>query len=278
MRTPMIAGNWKMNTTVSEALKLVREMHGGILAATDVDRVVCPAGICLGDLEAGLEAITNVDKVICPPFVSLAPVREIIKGSSIRLGAQNLYFEAKGAYTGEISPLMLAGLCEFVILGHSERRQYFGETNEIVNKKVKAALSVGLRPILCVGERLEENEAGRTEEVVAEQLSQSLAGIDSLEGLTVAYEPVWAIGTGRAATGRQANETIGFIRRSLSRLYDKSVAGEIRILYGGSVTADNTAEFVEQPEIDGALVGGASLKADQFISITKQASDIKGSG
>jgi triosephosphate isomerase len=278
MRTPMIAGNWKMNTTVDEALALVREMHSGIHAAPDVDLVVCPAGICLGDLEAGLEAIANVDKVICPPFVSLAPVKEIIEGSSIMLGAQNLYFEAKGAYTGEISPLMLAGLCEFVILGHSERRQYFGETNEIVNKKVKAALSVGLRPILCVGERLEENEAGRTEEVVAEQLSQSLAGINSLEGLTVAYEPVWAIGTGRAATGRQANKTIGFIRRSLSRLYDEAAAGGIRILYGGSVTADNTAEFMKQPEIDGALVGGASLKADQFISITKQASDIKGSG
>jgi triosephosphate isomerase len=278
MRTPMIAGNWKMNTTVAEALALVREMHSGIHAAPHVDRVVCPAGICLDDLEAGLEAITNVDKVICPPFVSLAPVREIIKGSSIRLGAQNLYFEEKGAYTGEISPLMLAELCEFVILGHSERRQYFNETNEIVNKKIKAALAVGLKPILCVGERLEENEVGRTEEVVAEQLSLSLAGIGSLEGLTVAYEPVWAIGTGRAATGKQANETIGFIRRSLSRLYTEATAGEVRILYGGSVTADNTAEFMGQPEIDGALVGGASLKADQFISITKQASEIKSSG
>jgi triosephosphate isomerase len=278
MRTPMIAGNWKMNTTVDEALALVREMHSGIHAAPHVDKVVCPAGICLSDLEAGLEAIANVDKVICPPFVSLASVKEIIKGSSIRLGAQNMYYEEKGAYTGEISPLMLANLCEFVILGHSERRQYFNETSEIVNKKIKAALAVGLKPILCVGERLEDNEAGRTEEVVAEQLSRSLAGIGSLEGLTVAYEPVWAIGTGRAATAKQANETIGFIRHSLSRLYTESAAGEIRILYGGSVTADNAAEFMKQPEIDGALVGGASLKADQFISITKQASEIKGSG
>jgi len=278
MRVPMIAGNWKMNTTVAQALALVSEMHSGIHAAANVERVVCPAGICLGDLEAGLEAIANVDKVICPPFVSLAPVREIIKGSSIRLGAQNLYFEEKGAYTGEISPLMLAELCEFVILGHSERRQYFSETNEIVNKKIKAAQKVGLKPILCVGEKLEENESGQTEEVVAEQLTLSLAGIDSLKGLTVAYEPVWAIGTGRAATGKQANETIGFIRHSLSRLYTEAVAGEVRILYGGSVTADNTAEFMGQPEIDGALVGGASLKADQFISITKQASEIKSSG
>jgi triosephosphate isomerase len=278
MRTPMIAGNWKMNTTVAEALKLVREMHGGIHAAPDVERVVCPAGICLGDLEAGLEAIANVDKVICPPFVSLALVREIIKGSSIRLGAQNLYFEEKGAYTGEISPLMLAELCEFVILGHSERRQYFNETNEVVNKKIKAALKVGLKPILCVGERLEENEAGRTEEVVGEQLTRSLAGIGSLKELTVAYEPVWAIGTGRAASGPQANQTIGFIRRSLGRLYSEAAAEEVRILYGGSVTADNTAEFMGQPEIDGALVGGASLKADQFISITKLASALKSSG
>ena len=278
MRTPMIAGNWKMNTTVAEALALVREMHRGIHAAPHVDKVVCPAGICLADLEAGLEAIANVDKVICPPFVSLAPVREIIKGSSIRLGAQNLYFKEKGAYTGETSPLMLAELCEFVILGHSERRQYFNETNEVVNKKVKSALMVGLKPILCVGESLEDNEAGWTESVVAEQLSLCLAGIDSAEGLTVAYEPVWAIGTGRAATGKQANETIGFIRRSLSRLYTGAVAEGVRILYGGSVTADNTAEFMGQLEIDGALVGGASLKADQFISITKQASEIKGSG
>ncbi|MBN1863058.1 MAG: triose-phosphate isomerase [Dehalococcoidales bacterium] len=277
MRTPMIAGNWKMNTTVSEALKLVREMHGGILAAADVDRVVCPAGICLGDLEAGLEAITSVDKVICPPFVSLAPVREIIKGSSIKLGAQNLYFEEKGAYTGEISPLMLAELCEFVILGHSERRQYFNETNEVVNKKIKAALKVGLKPILCVGERLEDNEAGRTEEVVGEQLTLSLAGIGSLKELTVAYEPVWAIGTGRAASGQQANQTIGFIRRSLGRLYTEAAAEEVRILYGGSVNADNTVEFMDQPEIDGALVGGASLKADQFISITKLAATLKSS-
>ena len=253
MRTPMITGNWKMNTTVSEAVELVHKIH------------------------AELDVIANVDKVVCPPFVSLATVKELIKGSSIGLGAQNLYFEKKGAYTGEISPLMLADLCEFVIIGHSERRQYFNETNEIVNKKVKAALKAGLKPILCVGERLEENEAGRTEKVIAEQLKSSLAGVDSLDGLMIAYEPVWAIGTGRAATGKQANETIGFIRQCIAGLYTEAVSQEVRILYGGSVTADNVAEFIRQSEIDGALVGGASLKADQFTSIVKLASEIKSS-
>ena len=251
MRVPMIAGNWKMNTTVSEATELVKAMR------------------------AGLDQIDNVDKVICPPFISLASVGELIKGSSIKLGAQNVYFEEKGAYTGEISPLMLADQCEFVIIGHSERRQYFNETGEIVNKKIVAALKVGLKPILCIGERLEENEAGRTEEVVTEQLRSSLAEIAYLNGLVIAYEPVWAIGTGRAATGEQANETIGLIRRNITKLYDKETAQNMRILYGGSVTAANTTEFINQPEIDGALVGGASLKASEFLSIVKQTSEIK---
>jgi len=251
MRVPLIAGNWKMNTTVSEAIKLVNEMR------------------------SRLDEITNVDKVICPPFISLAPVRELIKGSSIKLGAQNLYFEEKGAYTGEISPLMLAELCEFVIIGHSERRRYFNETGEIVNKKIRAALGAGLTPILCIGERLEENEAGRTEEVVTEQLWSSLTGIDYPRGLLIAYEPVWAIGTGKAATGEQANETISFIRRNVAKLYGEEIAQDVRILYGGSVTAENAAEFINQPEIDGALVGGASLKATQFLSIVTQTSEIK---
>ena len=247
MRIPMIAGNWKMNTTVSEAIEMVSKMR------------------------TGLDEISGVEKVICPPFVSLAAVKELIKGSSIKLGAQNLYFEDKGAYTGEISPLMLADLCEFVIIGHSERRQYFGESGDIVNRKVKAALKANLKPILCVGEKLEENETGRTEEVIAEQLRSSLAGIDFLDAVTVAYEPIWAIGTGRAATGRQANDTIAFIRISIAGLGTKEAAGKMRILYGGSVTAENAAEFIKQPEIDGALVGGASLKADQFLSIVTQA-------
>jgi len=251
MRVPMIAGNWKMNTTVNEAVRLVSEMR------------------------QGLEEISGVDKLICPPFVSLAAVGELIKGSSIKLGAQNLYFEEKGAYTGEISPLMLADLCEFVIIGHSERRQYFGENGEIVSKKVQSALKVNLKPVLCIGERLEENEAGKTKEVLSEQLRSSLAEIRELDRLIIAYEPIWAIGTGRAATGEQANNTIGFIRQSIAKLYSNDIAQGMRILYGGSVNAANAAEFMNQPEIDGALVGGASLKADEFISITKQASEIQ---
>ncbi|MFQ5996886.1 MAG: triose-phosphate isomerase [Dehalococcoidales bacterium] len=251
MRVPMIAGNWKMNTTVGEAIDLVKTMR------------------------KELDKISKVDKVICPPFVSLAPIREIVKKSSIKLGAQNLYFAEKGAYTGEISPLMIADLCEFVIIGHSERRQYFNETGEMINQKVAAALKVSLKPILCIGEKLEENEAGKTEEVVAEQLKSALAGIDDLNGLLIAYEPVWAIGTGKAATGEQANETIAFIRRNIAQLYDDKIAQEIRILYGGSVTAANAAEFMQQPEIDGALVGGASLKATEFLSIVTQTAVIK---
>ena len=251
MRIPMIAGNWKMNTNVGEATKLAKTLQG------ELDKII------------------NVDKVICPPFVSLAPVGELIKGSSIKLGAQNLYFAEKGAYTGEISPLMLADLCEFVIIGHSERRQYFNETGEVVNKKIVAALKVGLKPILCIGERLEENEAGKTEEVVTEQLMSSLTGIGDLNGLIIAYEPVWAIGTGKAATGEQANETISFIRQNIARLYSDKIAQGIRILYGGSVTSANAAEFMQQPDIDGALVGGASLKATEFFSIVTQTSVLK---
>ncbi len=252
MRLPLIAGNWKMNTTLTEAVKLVREMR------------------------AGLDRVSNVEKVICPPFVSLAKVRELLEGSSIKLGAQNAFYEAKGAYTGEISPLMVADLCEFVIIGHSERRYYFNETGGIVNKKIIAALKVGLKPILCVGERLEENEAGRTEAVVTEQLRSSLAGIHGIDGLVIAYEPVWAIGTGRAATGQQADNTISLIRRNVSNLCGDKVARDMRILYGGSVTAANAAEFMKQPAIDGALVGGASLKADEFLSIVRQTSEIRG--
>ncbi|UCH43818.1 MAG: triose-phosphate isomerase [Dehalococcoidales bacterium] len=251
MRAPVIAGNWKMNTTVSEAIELVREMRNG------------------------LDGVAGVEKILCPPFVSLSAIKDLIKETSIKLGAQNLYFEEKGAYTGEISPLMLAELCQYVIVGHSERRQYFNETDEIVNKKVRAAIEVGLKPILCIGERLAENEAGMTEKVVGGQLRSSLAGIDYTPDLTVAYEPVWAIGTGKAATGSQANMTIGFIRSVIGQLYGPEVASELRILYGGSVTADNIVEFAQQDEIDGALVGGASLKADQFLSIAKQTSELR---
>ena len=251
MRIPMIAGNWKMNTTVAQAVALVKEMR----------------------LE--LDRIDNIDKVICPPFISLATVKVILKGSSIKLGAQNLYFEEKGPYTGEISPLMLAELCQLVIIGHSERRQYFNETVEVVDKKVKAALEAGLKPILCIGETLKENESGKTEEVLTRQLSLTSSQAYRPGGLTLAYEPIWAIGTGRAATGEQANQTIGFIRRHISQQCGQETAQAVRILYGGSVTAANIAEFINQPEIDGALVGGASLKAGEFLSIVEQTSSLK---
>jgi triosephosphate isomerase len=251
MRIPFIAGNWKMNTTVTEAEKLVLEM---------LDK---------------LDSIKGVEKVLCPPFVSLVAVSMMLQGSSLKLGAQNMYFEAKGAYTGEISPLMLRELCEFVILGHSERRWYFGETDEIVNKKVKAALVSKLKAILCVGERLEENEAGKTEEVINRQVTSALSGIETAGDLVIAYEPVWAIGTGKAASGKQAAATIQFIRDVVAELWNKSIAQDLRILYGGSVTSANIAEFISHPEIDGALVGGASLKAEEFVSIIEQTAEIK---
>jgi len=252
MRIPFIAGNWKMNTTATEAEKLVIEM---------LDK---------------LDRIGGVEKVLCPPFVSLVAINMMLQGSSIKLGAQNMHFETEGAYTGEISPVMLSELCEFVILGHSERRWYFGETDEIVNKKVKSAWANKLKPILCVGERLEENEAGKTEEVVDRQVTAALNGIEPVSNLVIAYEPVWAIGTGKAASGEQAAATIQFIRDVLAKLWNKSIAQNLRILYGGSVTSANIAEFISHPEIDGALVGGASLKAGEFLSIVEQAAEIKG--
>ncbi|MFW0860245.1 MAG: triose-phosphate isomerase [Dehalococcoidia bacterium] len=249
MRTPIIAGNWKMNTTIGEAVSLAKTMK---------DR---------------LEGISGVEKVLCPPFVSLGAVREILEGSSIGLGAQNMYFEEKGAYTGEVSPLMLAGLCQYVILGHSERRGYFGETDEIVNKKIKTALKAGLKPIVCVGETLEENEDGKTGEVITRQVRAALDGLLSLENLVIAYEPIWAIGTGRAATEEQANAAIRLIRNVAGELYGGATAQGLRILYGGSTNSANIAALIAQPEIDGALVGGASLKADEFVSMVKQCGD-----
>jgi triosephosphate isomerase len=251
MRKPIIAGNWKMNTYVEQAAALVKDMI------------------------SDLSKIDRAEKVLCPPFVSLTTVGEIIQGSDIKLGAQNMYFEEKGAYTGEIAPPMLAGLCEYVILGHSERRQYFAETDEIVNKKIHAAFKAGLKPIVCVGEKLEENEAGRTEEVVTRQVKGALAGINSPQGMVIAYEPIWAIGTGKAATGDQANKVMGLIRRIISELLGEQAAADMRIQYGGSVTGANIAEFVSQPEIDGGLVGGASLKAADFVEIVRQTAEIK---
>lgn len=254
MSTPIIAGNWKMNTTVAEAAELVKAMK---------DK---------------LNQIAGVEKVLCPPFVSLTTIKDLIRGTSIKLGAQNMYFEKSGAYTGEVSPPMLAGLCEYVILGHSERRGYFGETDQIVNRKVKAALAAGLTPIVCVGESLKENEAGETIAIVTRQVKGAFEGIDSPKGTVIAYEPIWAIGTGKAATGAQANATIKVIRDTVAKLYGDQIAQAIRIQYGGSVNSANIAEFISQPDIDGALVGGASLKAADFLGIVEQTAKIKKTG
>lgn len=255
MRTPIIAGNWKMNKTIAEAVNLVREM------------------------QPELNEVQGVDKVLCPPFLALAAVKELLGSTTIKLGAQNMYWEEKGAYTGEISPLMLKELCQYVILGHSERRQYFGETDDGVNKKIKAALAHGLTPIVCVGENLAQNEAGQTEAVVGGQLRGCLAGLsaEQVRGLIIAYEPVWAIGTGRPATGTGANTVIGqTIRGTIGTLYDEATAQAVRVQYGGSVNPKNTAEFMSQVEIDGALVGGASLKAADFVEIVRISAQLKG--
>ncbi len=243
MRVPMIAGNWKMNTNLNEAIRLAKELSDGL-------QRTCP-----------------VEVVACPPFISLAAVREALNGSQVKVGAQNVYYPEKGAYTGEISALMLSGLCEYVIIGHSERRQYFQETDEIVSLKTRVALKHGLKPIVCVGENLNEYETGHTEDVVRRQIKDSLRGIDTIELLTIAYEPIWAIGTGKAATGIQANQTIRLLRSVLEQQYSQSAAQKIRILYGGSVTSANIAEFINQSDIDGGLVGGASLKASEFLAI-----------
>jgi triosephosphate isomerase len=251
MRTPLIAGNWKMNTTVPEAITLVKTM--------------------LRDLDA----IQDVEKLLCPPFISLTAVKEIISSTSIKLGAQNMYLKEKGAFTGEISPVMLKDLCEYVVLGHSERRQYFHETDKIINDKVKSALQYGITPILCVGESLEENEKGKTQEIITGQILAGLEEVEAGNEVVIAYEPIWAIGTGKAATGKQANETIGMIRSTLHNTWDNNSAETTRILYGGSVTGENIAEYIGEPDIDGALVGGASLKASDFIVITRRTAELK---
>jgi len=250
MRIPLIAGNWKMNTNVGEAVQLAKEIR------------------------QGAACYSNLEKLVCPPFISLSSVCKELAGTEIKLGAQNMYYEAKGAFTGEISPLMLESLCEYVILGHSERRQYFAESGALLSKKILAALKHGLNPVLCVGENLQQYEAGQTRTVVADQLNTSLAGVERTETLTIAYEPVWAIGTGRAATSLQAQETIAFIRSLFLNRYGENAASKIRILYGGSVTPGNIAEFVGQKDIDGALVGGASLKAADFTSMVKITSEV----
>ncbi len=250
MRTPFVAGNWKMNKTAGEARQLV------------------------SDMLAELTAIQGVEKVLCPPFTSLSTVSAMLKDSGIGLGAQNLHWEASGAYTGEISPAMVAEFCQYVIIGHSERRAYFGETDETVNKKVFAALNAGLIPIVCVGETLAENEYNQTADVVTRQILQGLKGLSAEQAakLVVAYEPVWAIGTGKAANPQIANDVTGkMIRPALAQLFGKDLSEQIRVLYGGSVTGANAAEYFGQAEVDGALVGGASLKAADFPAIVKAA-------
>jgi triosephosphate isomerase len=250
-RTPIIAGNWKMNTTLEQAVELARSVR------------------------QQAEAVDGVEVVLCPPFVSLTAVRDVIAGSAVGLGAQNAHFQEWGAYTGEVSPLMLAGLCRYVILGHSERRRDFGETDEVVQKKVAAALKAGLTPILCVGERLEERQSGQTNTVLVRQLRGALDGIEDPQELVIAYEPVWAIGTGEAATTAQAQEAIALLRYEFASIYWPERAESVRIQYGGSVNGDNAAELMSQPDIDGALVGGASLRADEFMRIVKAAAEAK---
>lgn len=251
MRMPIIAGNWKMNTTLNEGITFVKSI------LTELDK------------------IGSVDRVLCPPFISISAIKSMINDTSIKLGAQNMYFEDKGAYTGEISPLMLIDLCQFVILGHSERRQFFGETSELINKKMKATLQFGLKPILCVGESLADKESNRTQNVITLQVEEALSEINSTADIAIAYEPIWAIGTGKAATGKEANATIGMIRNIVAKFWNTTDAQAIRILYGGSVTGSNITEFISEVEIDGALVGGASLKAEDFLSIVHQTASIK---
>ncbi len=252
MRKPFVAGNWKMHKTVEEARLLVSEMLDG------------------------LQAVEGVEKVLCPPFPALLPVAAMLAGTDIGLGAQNMHWEEEGAFTGEVSPRMVAEFARFVILGHSERRAYFGETDETVHRKVEAALKHDLTPIVCVGETLAEREAGQTEEVITRQVRGALAGFpaEAVAAMVLAYEPVWAIGTGKAATPEEANRVVkDIIRATLADLFGREAAEAVRVLYGGSVKPHNAAAFFAQPEIDGALVGGASLKADQFIAIAKAAAE-----
>jgi triosephosphate isomerase len=241
-RIPLVAGNWKMHTTTADAAALA-------------------AAVARGPLPPGVEV------AVCPPFTALAAVARVLEGSPVRLGAQDVFWEPRGPYTGEISPPMLVDLgCRYVIVGHSERRQHFGETDEMVRRKAAAALAHGLVPIVCVGERLDERDAGRTDAVVRRQVERAAAGLpgEQVRLLTIAYEPVWAIGTGRTPTGEEAERVAGVIREGVG-----SAGEDVRVLYGGSVTPANVAEFSGRPGLDGALVGGASLDASSFLSIAR---------
>lgn len=247
MRRPIIAGNWKMNKTPAEAVELVKAL-------------------------VPLVADAEAEVVVCPPFVCLEAVRKVIEGTNIKLGAQNVHFEKSGAFTGEISADMLLAMgVEYVIIGHSERRQYFGETDCTVNKRARAALAAGLKPIICVGESLAERENGITDELVGMQTKLALKEIDAaqLEQLVIAYEPIWAIGTGKTATAQEANATIGAIRKAIAQVYGEDAAQKVRIQYGGSMNPKNASELMAQSEIDGGLIGGASLKAEDFPKVVK---------
>jgi len=252
MRKPFVAGNWKMNT----------DSRSSVALAT---------GVAEGSVES---AGQNVDVAVCPPFVYLRAVASAVSSSSVAVGAQDIYFEEKGAFTGEISASMLKDIgCTYALCGHSERRHVIGETDELVNKKLTAAIAGGLLPILCVGELQSEREGGQTEEVVARHVKEGLAGLsaENVSAVTVAYEPVWAIGTGLTATPDQAQQVHAFIRKLLSDLYDNKMADAIRILYGGSAKPGNAAELMSQGDIDGLLVGGASLKVEDFLGIIQAA-------
>lgn len=245
MRKPIIAGNWKMYNTPSKTRSLIEELKPLVTGA-------------------------RAEVVVCPPFVCLPEAKEAIKGTDIKLGAQDVYHESEGAFTGEVSPEMLKEVgVEYVIIGHSERRQYFHETDSSVNKKTIFALKNGLIPIVCVGETLEQREQGITMQLVEKQITTGLAGLEGIdpEKLVIAYEPVWAIGTGRTASSRDADEVIRFIRQVLSKMFTSEFSAKVRILYGGSVKGDNAAELMNMPDIDGGLVGGASLKAKEFSRI-----------
>lgn len=249
-RRPLVAGNWKMHKTVEQAVEIVSEL--------------APA----------VGGLNGVDVLVCPPYIALPAVAEQLEGTKVEVGAQNVHWEDDGAYTGEISPPMLKGYCSYAIVGHSERRAHFGETDETVNKRLRACLNHGLTPIMCVGETLAENEAGRTADVVSRQVRAGLQGVsaEQARSLVVAYEPIWAIGTGKAATASGANDVIGvIIRPALEHLFGSDIAQSVRVLYGGSIKPDNAGEFFSTSDIDGGLVGGASLEVDSFAAIATAA-------
>jgi triosephosphate isomerase len=254
-RTPVIAGNWKCNMRLDTAYELA------------------------SGIRERIEEVEGIEKIVCPPFIYLATVEVALSMSSVKVGAQDTHWEDDVAATGEVGPKQIEDLCDFVIIGHSERRHQFGETDEAVNRKVQAGLAVGLQPIMCVGELLSEREAGSTAEVLVRQTRAGLGGAEIPDGFIIAYEPVWAIGTGTAATAEDADEAISLVRREVAVMFGEATADTVRILYGGSVTPDNIAEFMSVDGIDGALVGGASLKVDSFAGIVEGAARVAaGSG